>query len=145
MHYTNKLYKIAKLYIKRADEAPKTQQFGTVELFFGNEANQYKFHDAVCKDDSPAYKILLAYYTKNNGAACSLSLDTNATPDVAAKWILTVQPETLKSAISNALNVTFKQIMNNVSMQAKEQQADASAKKGNGSGQLHIADIYLEQ
>jgi len=65
-----------------------------------------------------------------------------AAPKVGAKWILNVNPSTLKQQIWNALDKEFRSIMN-VGMNDKQKKADAAAKAGSGSGALKAGEVAL--
>ena len=127
---------------KYADEAPQMSQSGTTELFFDSDLKQQDFSKKVMNTNSPVYKILENFYTKNNGASCSFTLDAFAEPRAGAKWILTVSPSVLTAPISSALNSIYQSIVG-TSMTQKQQKADAATKQGAGSGTNRIAEIEL--
>lgn len=127
---------------KYADQPVQISQSGTTELFFDSSAKQQDFSQKVMSTTSPVYKALESYYTKNNGAACSFTLDASAEPNSGAKWILNVTPAALKAPIAAALNSIYQSVAG-ASMVQKQQKADAAAKQGAGSGTNRVAEIEL--
>lgn len=147
MKYLDKINKLAdsfeyKLRKNAQGVMPATEQLGTSELFFDTEANQLAFNAAIQNPKGAAFKVLNDCYTKTQ-AACSFDLKATADPGKGASWQLTVVPDSIKGAITAALDGEYKKIMK-VSMSDRQRAADSKAKQSqSGSGTLPIGALDL--
>lgn len=132
--FENKLYKFA--------QESTQEQVGTVELFFDSDTNMNSFGDAIRNQEGPVFKILMDYATKN-GKSCSFDLKVSAEPNQKAGWLLTVNPASLKPAITSALDKEFRKIMK-TGMADRVKIASEGVKKGLGNGTLDIGSIALD-
>lgn len=152
MKHIIKLNKLADIFEQKLSKYSQSQsQFGTTELFFGNESTQNLFvknigqlsvqNDKVV-GSGPVAKILADYRNKTEKPA-SFSMDITANPNNNAFFTVNVSPEELKKPVVEALANMFLSILKK-SMLDIQKFANQKAKEGHGSGTNHVYDLDVE-